>query len=227
MKRTLTAAIALAGWISTVMVPAHAALSLTQRADIRPVKFTTARIIFNGEIIPNKALELIEALDRLHYTSPELKKITLYINSYGGDMDSGYLLYQAIKKSAVPITTVNIAMTASSATLMYCAAKERLVMPAAVFLLHPSSVGNLNRPYIRSDELAGLKQLNDNGNLLFKTVYKSCTNLQDSETDQLLASESNRMLLNASQAIEHKMAEGMAEGVVEADISLIITDDKS
>lgn len=87
-------------------------------------KFKSARIIFNGDITANKSLEFIDALDKLHYASPGLKEITLYINSYGGDMDSGYLLYQAIKNAAVPITAVNISMTASSATLMYCAAKK-------------------------------------------------------------------------------------------------------
>lgn len=227
MKKIFTTAVTLAGWLAAFMLPADAALSVTQRTDIRPAKFKSARIIFNGDITAKKSLEFIDALDKLHYASPGLKEITLYINSYGGDMDSGYLLYQAIKNAAIPITAVNISMTASSATMMYCAAKKRLAMPLATFLLHPAAVENLNRQYIKPDELASLKQLSNKGNVIFEQIYRQCTNLNDDEIASLLASESTRLLLNAGQAIERKMAEGISEGLAQADISVIVTDDKA
>ena len=100
-------------------------------------------------------------------------------------------------------------------------------MPLATFLLHPAAVENLNRQYIKPDELASLKQLSNKGNVIFEQIYRQCTNLNDDEIASLLASESTRLLLNAGQAIERKMAEGISEGLAQADISVIVTDDKA
>jgi len=216
----------ISGLILTFTSVANAALSFSQRTDIKPAKFTHAPIIFNGSIEADNSLELIESLEKLNHNYPALKDITLYINSYGGDMDSGYMLFQAVKSSAIPVVTVNLSMTASAATLMYCAAKQRLVMPAAMFLLHPASVENINRQYLKPDELARLKEMNDRSNQLFKSVYKKCTNLSDSETDALVYSESSSVLLNARQAVAKKMATGITDVLKQADISLTISDEK-
>lgn len=223
MKRLLAFALcgALAGWA----LSADAVVSVTQRADKKPAKFTHARVIFNGNVTANKALDLAEALHKLNYNYPALKEISLYINSYGGDMDGGYIAAQAITSSAIPVTTINMSMTASSATLLYCAAERRLTMPMATFVLHPAATENSDRQYIKSDELARLKELTDRYNGMFRKTYQRCTSLGDKAINSLLASESTRLVLNAEQAMADNLANGIADRLAQADISLTLSDE--
>ncbi|WP_380178648.1 ATP-dependent Clp protease proteolytic subunit [Kalamiella sp. sgz302252] len=222
MKRIT--AVTLCGALACCAFSAAAAISVTQRTDGRPTKFTQARIFFNGNVTANKALELAETLHKFNLNYPALREITLYLNSYGGDMDGGYIAAQAVANSTIPVTTVNISMTASAATLIYCAGKQRLTLPLATFVLHPAAAENSARQYVKADELLRLKQLTDRYNLMFKKTYQRCTSLSEEAIDALLASESSRAMLDASQAVTSKLATGITEKLAQADISLTLTD---
>lgn len=67
--------------------------------------------------------------------------ITVYINSPGGSADSGFAIYDLLRFSPCPITTVANGVVASAAVLIYLAPpKERRVsLPNARFLLHQPS----------------------------------------------------------------------------------------
>lgn len=202
----------------------QAELTVIQKNDLRPAKVHSARIFYNGNVNTAKALELTGALEKLNHNYPALEHITLYINSYGGDMDAGYIASSAVSSSAIPITTVNLSMVASSATLFYCAAKERLAMPSSHFLLHSASVQNRNQDYLKSEDLDLLRQGTDAGNTLFMTTYKSCSNLEDKELKTILYSEASRAMWTAKEAVSREMATGLAEKLRDSDISLYITD---
>lgn len=67
--------------------------------------------------------------------------ITVYINSPGGSADSGFAIYDLLRFSPCPITTVANGVVASAAVLIHLAPpKERRVsLPNARFLLHQPS----------------------------------------------------------------------------------------
>jgi len=68
------------------------------------------------------------------------KPITLYIDSPGGDVDTGMALYDVIKASRAPVTTIAVSV-ASMATLVAAAGKRRLILPHSRLMLHLPSGG--------------------------------------------------------------------------------------
>lgn len=64
------------------------------------------------------------------------KPIMLYINSPGGNVVEGYGLIDAIITSITPVYTVNLAMCASMAFLIFIAGNKRYSMPHSEFLMH-------------------------------------------------------------------------------------------
>lgn len=158
--------------------------------------------------------ELISSLDEINATYPALKHIWLYINSRGGYMDSGYMAYEALRSSRTPVTTVNVFMTGSAATLLYCAAEERLTLPAARFLLHPAAVrANNDREYLQPNDISQLYERADRFNFIFKFVYRQCTTRNEQELGAMLFSEDNQRLITGDVALEKKLATGRATRV--------------
>lgn len=69
------------------------------------------------------------------------KPIVLFINSVGGSVSDGWGLIDAIITSKTPVYTVNLALCASMAFLVYIAGHERYSMPHAEFLMHDGMSG--------------------------------------------------------------------------------------
>lgn len=69
----------------------------------------------------------------------ERKPIFLFINSPGGNVSDGYGLIDAIVQSKTPVYTVNQAMCASMAFLIFIAGDKRYTMPHSEFLMHDGS----------------------------------------------------------------------------------------
>lgn len=67
------------------------------------------------------------------------KPIFLFINSPGGSVSDGYGLIDAIVQSKTPVYTVNQAMCASMAFLIFIAGDKRYTMPHSEFLMHDGS----------------------------------------------------------------------------------------
>lgn len=67
------------------------------------------------------------------------KPILLYINSPGGYVSDGYGVIDAILTSTTPVYTINQALCASMAFLIFIAGEKRFSMPHAEFLMHDGS----------------------------------------------------------------------------------------
>jgi ATP-dependent Clp protease protease subunit len=97
----------------------------------------------------------IIAMNRVDSESP----IYLFIDSPGGDITTGFALFDIMMLSKAPITTVTTA-AASMATVIMQAAKERVCFPHSRFMLHlPSGVfsGDADEVKIRTELLNSLK----------------------------------------------------------------------
>lgn len=194
---------------------------------IKPEEVQEAKIIYNGEINARLISELIGTIDGINSNYPATKSIKLYINSYGGSIESGYLAMASIQNSTIPIETINAGMTGSAATLLYCGAKKRYALPLATFMLHPAATMNLKNEWVRPAELALLKKDVDDGNRYFREVYKKCTSLSSEELDKILYSNDYALNLSAGMAIKNKLSQGTISGISPTPVSYYIVDDKS
>ncbi|TNH06908.1 ATP-dependent Clp protease proteolytic subunit [Testudinibacter sp. TR-2022] len=183
----------------------------------------TAKIFYTAAVEPHLISELVYALDDLNINYPRLKKIYLYLNSDGGDMDSGQIAYWAVKSSKIPVTTVNLSMVGSSATLIFCAAKERLSLPNGKFLLHASSLTG-SEGLLRPDDIDNLKKESMMYNQVFADTYQQCSDYNEAEISKFLHSEGNRLLIDSREASSKKLVSGLADGIVQAPIAYHIVE---
>jgi ATP-dependent Clp protease protease subunit len=102
------------------------------------MKLLERRQIFISEAITAKsAKRYISELLSLEADKPG-EPITLYLNSPGGEVNSGYAIFDTIRFIKSPVTIINTGLCASIATVINVAAKKenRLSMPNARFLIH-------------------------------------------------------------------------------------------
>ncbi|MBU0754642.1 MAG: ATP-dependent Clp protease proteolytic subunit [Planctomycetes bacterium] len=68
--------------------------------------------------------------------------ITVFVNSPGGDADSGFAIYDAMKFITCPVRTICSGLCASAGVIIYLGSDpgERLCLPNSRFLIHQPSV---------------------------------------------------------------------------------------
>lgn len=108
-----------------------------QNADELSMKFLkTRQILLSGEV--NKALaeKVVRQLLILEADSDD--PIYVYIDSPGGDVNSGYAIFDMIRFVDAPVYTVGMGLVASAGALIYLAApkERRLALPNSQYLIH-------------------------------------------------------------------------------------------
>lgn len=181
------------------------------------------KIYFSGSVNEKKAGELVQAIDDANINYKKLKRIYLYINSYGGDMDSGYAAYWAVKSSRTPVTTVNMGTVMSSASMIFCGADDRQSLKGGRFILHPASVSLGNSSY-QPDELERKRQELEGFNAMFRDVYKECTKLSEQEIADLLHAENQRRFMLNDEARQTGLIAKIADKIMDSSVSYFVTD---
>ena len=101
------------------------------------------RIIFLGDAIEDHLANLVIAqLLFLDSEDPE-KDISLYINSPGGEVNSGLAIYDTMQYLRAPVSTICIGMAASMAAVLLAAGAKgkRYALPNARIMIHQGSGG--------------------------------------------------------------------------------------
>lgn len=100
------------------------------------------RIInIQGEITQDSAFEFALAVAHLNNIN-ENQPITVLINSPGGSIDAGLLIYDIIQTSPAPIRLVVLGMAYSMAALIFaCGQHGRFLLPNSKLMLHEPLLG--------------------------------------------------------------------------------------
>ena len=106
-------------------------------ADALQMKFLkTRQILLSGEV--NKALaeKIVRQLLILEADSDD--PIYVYIDSPGGDVNSGYAIFDMIRFVKAPVYTIGMGLVASAGALIYLAApkEKRLALEHSQYLIH-------------------------------------------------------------------------------------------
>lgn len=120
------------------------------------------RIIFVGTGINDQVANLVVAqllfLDR---EDPE-RRISMYINSPGGVVYSGFAMYDAMQQVNAPVSTVAVGLAASFGTVLLTAGSKglRLALPNATVHMHQplgGAQGQASDIVIQANEIVRLK----------------------------------------------------------------------
>lgn len=224
MKNVMLIIISLLLGVSTDSI---AKLQWYKNDSIKSEEISTVKIVYNAEINAQRVADLILSLDEINNDYPSVQQIELYINSFGGSMDSGYVAMQAISGSKIPVKTINTGTVASSATLLYCGGKERKTFSLASFILHPAKSYNLKKDYLSPGEIDTLKKDVNITNQYFKNTYSTCTNINKEKLNAILSSEDSRQYVNAKEAESLSLSQGVESGIKTTQASYYITDDNT
>lgn len=213
----------------STLTTAHAEYIKLADSSIPADKVTVGKIFFSSGVSRTSSINLTKAIDDLNRNYKKLEKIYLYIDSYGGDMDSGKIAYWVVKSSRVPVTTVNWMSVMSSATMIFCGGSVRQAMPEAQFIMHA--------PHVRGPEAGDNIKLQPNDlydytlNVrrlvkMFSDVYKECSNFTDADLagTGVLYTEEKKISLLPDEAKKRGIISGIANKIVDTPVAFYITD---
>ena len=123
-----------------------------------------------GEINPETVYELTRQLRFLQREDPAAE-ITMYINSPGGEVNSGLALYDAMQAVSCPIRTVCMGSAASMGAVIFAAGDMREIFPHGRVMIHD--------PLIRGGVWGSALQLQSVSKDLLKTREVLCTILAE------------------------------------------------
>ena len=145
-------------------------------------KLAQNRIVFIGEeIYDESANEIIAQLLYLD-SLPGNEQISIYINSPGGSVYSGFAIYDTIQKLKSPVKTIVVGMAASMAAILLLAAKERAALKHARIMIHQpmgGAQGQASDIKITCDEIVKVQTelyeiISERTGIPMDEVYKLC-----------------------------------------------------
>lgn len=108
--------------------------------DIRDEMLASRELELTGPVDAESASSVIRSLLHLQKQSPE-EPITLFINSPGGEVQSGLALYDVMQAIRCPVRTVCLGMAASMAALLFIAGSTREMLPHSRVMIHDPLIG--------------------------------------------------------------------------------------
>lgn len=110
-------------------------------------KFLEQRKVFLwGPVMDESARAVVNRLLYLEAENPG-KEITFYINSPGGVVTSGMVIYDTMKMISSPVSTVCMGLAASMGSILLSAGEKgkRYIFPSGRVMIHQPSIGGLIR----------------------------------------------------------------------------------
>lgn len=121
-------------------------IEVETNAGIREVSLATRhlmnrKVFLTGTITEELANQVVSQLMYLNESSPE--PIHLYINSAGGEVNAGLLLYDVIQGLRTPLNTYCIGRAASMAAVLLAGGQKgrRFILPHSETMIHEPLIG--------------------------------------------------------------------------------------
>lgn len=171
-------------------------------------KLMEHRKIFISEAITSRsAKRFVSELLALEHDKPGAP-ITLYLNSPGGEVNSGFAIYDTIRFISSPVTIINTGLCASIATVINIAAKKdrRFSMPNAKFLIH--------QPLIPGQVYGQASDLEITAREILKTrekINKMLAKETGTPLDKVEKDTTRDYWMNAQEAVEYGLVSKIVE----------------
>lgn len=166
----------------------------------QPVDWWTGEPVPGMFITPEGFMEDIAAVK-------DKAKITVKINSCGGDLYTGIAIHNAIKGLGKDVTVIVEGIAASAASVIMCAGKTVQVWPGSIVMIHGVSVGLVD--YFTTTELKKVLKANEAAERAVAEIYAAKTG---KETSALLGAMEREKWMTGREAISEGFADELLEG---------------
>lgn len=99
------------------------------------------RVFITGEINADSAMDFFQKMMLLNLEDDKTP-IAVFINSYGGEIDHGLLMYDTIVGSKAPVHTFCSGCAYSMGAVLFTSGKERFMLPHSKLMLHEPLLGS-------------------------------------------------------------------------------------
>lgn len=172
-------------------------------------KFLEQRRVFLwGPVHDESAEKIVNRLLFLEANEPG-KEIFFYINSPGGVVTSGMVIYDTMKMISSPVTTICMGLAASMGSILLSGGEKgkRLIWPNGRVMIHQPSLGGMYGQAtdieITANEILKTKQLSA------KILAENCGKTYE----QVMKDFDRDKWMNAAEAVEFGIVDGIAEKV--------------
>lgn len=173
-------------------------------------KFLEQRKIFLwGGVHDESAEKLVNRLLFLEATDPG-KEIFFYINSPGGVVTSGMVVYDAMQMITSPVTTICMGLAASMGSILLSGGTKgkRLIWPNGRVMIHQPSLGGMYGQAtdieITAAEIQKIKE--SSAEILAKNCGKTY--------EQVMKDFDRDHWMSAKQAVEYGIVDGIADKII-------------
>lgn len=161
-----------------------------------------------GEVDSDSVNALIRQLRYLQRMDPE-GRITLYIDSPGGSVDSGMALYDVMQAVSCPIRTICVGLAASMAALLFVSGSQRDMLPHSRVMIHDPLIQRTGGSALRlkavSDDLMETRQI----------IAKVIAEHSGKSMDEILAKTATDSYFRAEEAVEFGLADNIITSLSE------------
>lgn len=125
---------------------------------------TKRRIFLTKPVDSESCAEIIRQL--MFFNSEDAAaEIVMYINTPGGEVDSGFAVYDVMRMIEAPVRTVCIGVCASMGALIYLGGERREMLPHSRLMIHDPSFGGGSyagkKPHELQSEVNKLSETHD------------------------------------------------------------------
>lgn len=180
-----------------------------EKASPDDLLFSNREIFLTDDINADTSNELIKELMILEKLDSK-REITLYINSPGGEVNSGLAVYDFIQLMRSPIRTVCIGTAASMAAILFLAGKKREMLAHTRLMIHDPAYGGGDMTGKKPHEL---QQYVDKLRLTQKIIADIIAQKTGKTLEEVFEKTRDDSYFNAEEAIEYGLATGIVQGI--------------
>lgn len=134
-------------------------------------------------------------------------KITVKLNSCGGDLYSGIAIHNAIKALNATTTVIVEGIAASAASVIMCAGDTVKVWPGSIVMIHGVSVGLCD--YFTTADLKQVIKGNDAAEKAIAAIYEAKTG---TDADTLRSMMTKETWMTGAEAVDKGFADELLDG---------------
>lgn len=143
------------------------------------------------------------------------KKITVKLNSVGGDLYTGIAIHNAIKALKSEVTVIVEGIAASAASVIMCAGDTVKVYPGSMVMIHEPSCVLFDNVTI--DSLKNVEKMLQAGTDAIVAIYKEKTGLKEDKIRDLVHATT---WFTGEEAVANKFADELLTGELDLAASL-------
>jgi len=169
--------------------------------------FEQRAIYFWGVVEDKSAKEIVAKLLLLEADKPG-EEIKLYINSPGGSVTSGMVIYDTIKLISSPVSTICMGLAASMGSILLSVGTKgrRFIFPSGEVMIHQPSLGGYYQATSADIEIQAI-QMEKTKLTSAKILAENC----GKTVEQILADFDRDYWMDANEAVAYGIADGVLD----------------